>query len=100
MSSHTDDLRAVSEERVALPEGFEISKFVRRAAAAWPLLRQERVDMVCGGVSRSGRPCAQVVVPVRLGDGTYEYSAEEYEGLVLAHMMQCHGWTRESAGVG
>lgn len=99
MGTNTDGLQTVSEERVPLPPGFEIAQHVRGAAAMWPLQRIERVDMVCGyRAGLGGRSCGQVIVPVRMDEGLYEYSDEEYEGLVLAHLMQCHGWTRETIG--
>jgi hypothetical protein len=66
---------------------------VRIAAKVWPLRRAERVDLLC-----DVRRCNQVVVPVRVGAEAYEYTDEEREGLVLAHLMQRHEWTRETIG--
>jgi hypothetical protein len=101
--SIVDDLRAVSGERTHLPEGFEIATEVRAAAMMWPLTDQRRIDMVCNHqVDRGGHAgrCGQVVLPVSRDGDLYEYTDEEREGLVLAHLMQRHGWTREVVGRG
>lgn len=103
MTTHSDDLRAVSEERTPLPSGFEIATEVRAAALTWPLQARRRTDMVCGAqVTRGTVPgiCGQAVVPVSQDGELYEYTDEEREGLLLAHLMQRHGWTREGVGRG
>jgi hypothetical protein len=87
------DLAGLSEERTPLPEGFEIDPQVRYAAKVWPLRFAERVDALCG----YGH-CNQVVVPIRRDAESYEYTDEEREGLILAHLMQRHEWTRETIG--
>lgn len=90
------ELAELGDARVALPAGFAIADEVRAAVGSWNMDLVTRTDWVCAG-------CRQVVVPVRCGQGAdwpadYRYTPEEAQGLVLAHLMQRHGWTRETIG--
>jgi hypothetical protein len=102
MTDYTNDLRAVSEERVPLPDQFAISQDVLDAAQVWPTAARRRIDIVCAQhIQRGGgQPgiCGQIVLPVSQDGELYEYTDEERQGLVLAHLMQRHGWTRETIG--
>ncbi len=42
--------------------------------------------------------CGQSINIVSCDDVEFRYSAAQLDGLVLAHLVQRHGWTRESIG--
>lgn len=81
--------------RQPLSAQFEISSHVRRAAARWPTYERvsdygHRVDAMCA--------CEQSVAVLRRNGQDVHYDDDQIEGLVLAHLMQRHGWTRETIG--
>lgn len=98
MRHHSDDLRAVSEERIPTPAGFGLADVVVDTAEHWPLDDQRRIDLVCNQRAAGRRRCGQVVVPVSMDGETYEYTEDDRRALVLAHLIQQHGWTREAVG--
>lgn len=110
MTIERDDLEAVdASPRVALPAGFAIASHVLEAAARWPITLDVESD---DGVDyyRCGT-CGQGIAPAgtrterEAGDrfvpglpGRYVYDPEQLRGLVVAHLMQAHGFTREKTG--
>jgi hypothetical protein len=76
---------------------FEVSQAVRDAARLVATSERTRVDEICL-LWAGGRVCGQIIAPLRVGREEYFYSDVEKEGLLLAHLMQRHGWTRESTG--
>lgn len=91
--SNRDDLSKVSQERVALPDGFQIHPDVLLAAgwfrAEAPL--EEATYKVCP-------LCKQGIYLVADWRGGVEYTTEQADSLILDHLMKRHGWTRESIG--
>lgn len=104
-----EELAAVeSKPRVQVDPAFAIAPHVLAAADRWAM----DVDRGDDGVERlrCGQ-CRQAVAvlgtstphanpqQIRPGlPGSYHYDDEQLRGLVLAHLMQRHGWTREKTG--
>lgn len=95
MGNDREELKNLSTERVSFPREMAVSDEVWAALALleFPLLVEENgLDVYhnCG-------ECFQGIAPDTLeGKGRYSYSEDEMNGLRLAHMIQCHGWTREA----
>lgn len=88
MVNHIDDVRSVSDARVAPPSDFAVAPQVWDAVAAIDLVPSQW--LCCPH-------CQQGVIHVDWNTQPYMYSVDEQRGLVLAHMIQVHGWTREVA---
>lgn len=91
MSVNTDDLRALSGERVPLPIGFEIPESVWEGVRRWPLMYRAETDLIHKVCSL----CDQSVMVISTPKGAYTYSDDAQDSLVLAHLIQAHDWTRE-----
>lgn len=91
--------------RVEVDPRFAIAPHVLEAASRWPTEIGQDDDGIdrlrctaCGqavavlGTSAPHTDPQQVKVGL---PGTYRYDLEQLRGLVLAHLMQRHGWTRE-----
>lgn len=104
-----DELAAVeAKPHVPLDPAFAIAPHVLAAAAEWPCT----VDRGTDGVDRLRcSDCSQAVAVLGTSiphdnpeqhqaglPGTYQYESEQLRGLVLAHLMQRHGFTREKTG--
>ena len=76
---------------------FAIREEVLTAAHGIVTSERTRVDEICL-IWNGGRVCGQVVIPVSVGREKYLYTDEERDALMLAHLMQRHGWTRETIG--
>lgn len=80
------ELAAISSTPPAAPPaGFAVTAEVWAGVRKWPTCLH-RLCALCG---RSINIAAY-------DDVAYQYTPQELEGLVLAHLIQSHGWTRES----
>jgi hypothetical protein len=95
-----EQLRELGDERVPLQPGFHINAHVLQQAAQWPLIWRDEpaTDQQPATVYYACQACEQAIAIARKGQGTYQYGTEEFAGLVLAHLMQRHRWTRERIG--
>lgn len=95
MGNDREALKNLSTERVSFPHEMAVSDEVWAALAAirFPILVEEN-----GTDTYYNCPeCFQGIAPDRLGSkGMYSYTEDELNGLKLAHMIQRHGWTRET----
>lgn len=88
-------LRRLSEERVALPAGFEI------APEVWDEVVRTGLPLKLGndGVERWHCPkCDQGLILARKDGHRYRYQPGEMESLILSHFIQAHNWSREAVG--
>lgn len=82
-------------QRVIPPAEFAVSDQVQQAASDWPLLlRVEGERQKTDGMLLCQR-CRQGIVPLWKEDVKYTYNGEAMRGLIIAHLIQNHGWTRE-----
>lgn len=88
MVNYIDDVRSVSDARVAPPSDFAVAPEVWDAVADIALVPS---GWLCCP------HCRQGVIHVDWNRQLYAYTVDEQRGLVLAHMIQSHGWTREAA---
>ena len=93
MGNDREALKNLSEERVTFPEEMAVTDHVWEALAemVFPLVPtgENRYDAFCAR-------CDQPVFPVERKGVKYAYSIDQMNGLKLAHMIQTHGWTRET----
>ncbi len=90
MSGEARQLAQLRGPRPA-PPGFAVPEHVWELVREWPIKRRaddRRRDMVC-------EACGQQVFPITKGDRRYQYKVGQRDGLVLAHLIQVHGWNRE-----
>jgi hypothetical protein len=83
-------LQDLTGEHTPAPAGIAVSPAVLDAAARTATDYIER---------RHCRLCGQSIYTVSKNHAVYSYTADEVLGLIAAHMIQCHGWTREVPGV-
>jgi hypothetical protein len=89
----------VSVDRNAREQGlaFGLAPEVLAAVGGWPLLMREGIGpeawVVCGRAL-----CLQGIVRVSTAKGAYRMCLDDVRAQVLAHVMQRHGWTRETVG--
>lgn len=91
MTGDMETLKRLSTDRVSCPVGFAVPGDVWADVRGWPLglrVDADRIDRICSH-------CWQTVIPMSNPQGAYHYTDEEKDGLVLAHLIQAHGWTRE-----
>lgn len=97
MGSDREALRRLSEERVVPGPEFAVSEQVWDGVRSWEtVLRPNRdaahtTQYVCG-------ECGQGIAVAWNDKGRYTYSQDQLDGLKLAHLIQQHGWTRETVG--
>lgn len=98
-----DTLSALSPDRIAPPTEIAVDPDVWRGARLWHTIsRRDTTTSLQGKVTR--RLCGLCgqslnLVSVLDDDGVehpYMYGENELTGLTLAHLIQRHGWTRES----
>lgn len=89
MSKDRDDLRGISDERVAPGPEFAVSDEVWRAVK-YVILRP--ASWLCCGLCRQG------IVQTMWDHTSYATHDGEVDSLILMHMIQRHGWTRETVG--
>lgn len=91
--SNRDDLSKVSQERVALPEGFRISDEVLLQAGWF------RAEAPVEQASYRVCPlCKQGIYLIHDWRGEVHHTTEDADALILDHLMKRHGWTREAIG--
>lgn len=76
-----------------IPEFFAVPESVWALVRKWCLARREspgRIDGVC-------MHCGQGVLPIAKDGHYYDYSEGQQDGMILAHLIQAHGWSREGA---
>jgi len=87
-----DDLSTLSGQLVEPKAAFAVPAEVWDSVRAWPVdhaVRDGQVHVVCGD-------CRQSVLAITGKDGTlYTYAELDQDGLLLAHLIQRHDWTRE-----
>ena len=90
-------LKKLSEERVVPQPEFAVSESVWDGVRSWETVLRpahdavHTVNQVCG-------ECGQAIVVLWNDKGRYEYGQDQVDALKLAHLIQAHGWTRESVG--
>jgi hypothetical protein len=92
-----DDLRQVGGNRVAPKPEFAVAPHVLWAAANDGYLLPNR-DEESGDWHHSCVMCGQSVAVMSTVMGQYRYTEEQLTGLTVAHLIQRHGWTRETTG--
>lgn len=94
----TDGLKRLEDTpRVPFPPGMAVPERVWTQAAAWPT--RERV-IIRQGHKHTYLCCeqdGQSIAALRMGDTAYYYEPRILEGLILAHLIQAHGWSREGS---
>ncbi len=95
MGNDREELKNLSEERVGFPREMAVTDRVWAALARihFPVLVEENgLDFYYNCPE-----CFQGIAPEYLtSKGRYSYTEDEMNGLKLAHMIQRHGWTRET----
>lgn len=90
-------LKRLSEERVAPPSEFAVAAHVWEGVRSWETVLRpahdavHTVNLVCG-------ECGQAIMVSWNDKGRFEYNQDQVDGLKLAHLIQAHGWTRETIG--
>lgn len=97
MTAAAEGLQAVSEERIRPDPAFAVSESVWAALRSWDTRTTPDPDRP-GWAYRVCGECVQAVNTAWTPRGVYRYSAAELEGLLLAHLIQRHGWSRETSG--
>lgn len=87
----------LGKEQVAVPEQFAVSEAVWAGVREWNTALRLAGDDI-GTVRRTCISCGQSINVAWNNRGVYEYTGEQLDGLVLAHLIQTHGWTRETCG--
>jgi hypothetical protein len=87
-------------DRVPVPAAFAVAREVELAALDWPThLRYRhdkpphpwRQDICCNA-------CGQSIAVLVLKGQSFEYTPDQVGGLLVAHVIQAHHWTRETIG--
>lgn len=92
------ELAALSTERVVPVPEFAVTAQVWSGVRRWLTVLRTKLDQV-DTVHRGCGLCGQSINVDSVKGVKYEYSSTELDGLVLAHLIQRHGWTRETIPV-
>lgn len=90
------ELLAHLREPIAIPHGLGISDLVQDALH--DVVTTIRIDHQDTGVwvYRTCGLCDQAINPLVKDRVLYRFSDEELDATLLAHLIQSHGWTRET----
>lgn len=84
--------RVPEQDWVPVPTDLALAPAVIDAAATWPLrvrVESKSVHLTCADDDQS-------ILPLVRSSVAYRVRTRDVTGALIAHLLQCHGWTREA----